>query len=307
MSTKLGYLCIMRRKTDIFILLLTLYVLLQFAWWAYHIIDLTSMLHERPEYIRKRTLMILGEGAVFFSILAFAIFQIRKSIRKDIELSRQQKNFLLAVTHELKTPIASVKLYLQTLKRHQLDADKRSEIADNALEENERLQQIIDNILSVAQLENKTFQLHGEQVNIADSIRQAIRVHELKQNAQFAVHCDDHLTHYLDKNAWHSILSNLIDNALKYAGDFPRITITCEQHDSGIQIVFEDNGEGVPDEKMDLIFQRFVRLGNEETRNAKGVGLGLYIIRELVKAMHGTIRAENVPGGGLRFVLNFPG
>jgi hypothetical protein len=70
--------------------------------------------------------MILGEGAVFFSILAFAIHQIRKSIRKDIELSRQQKNFLLAVTHELKTPIASTKLYLQTMKRHQLDEAKHN-------------------------------------------------------------------------------------------------------------------------------------------------------------------------------------
>lgn len=295
----------MRRQTDFFIFLLAVYVLLQFAWWAYHIIDLTSLIHEQPDYIRKRTLMILGEGAVFFSIVAFAIFQIRKSIRKDMELSRQQKNFLLAVTHELKTPIASVKLYLQTLKRHQLNEQKRGEIADSALQENERLQQIIDNILSVSQLENKTFQLHAEDVNLRKSIEQAIKVHQIKNACDFQIDCHDNVVFPLDKNAWHSILSNLLDNSLKYAGDFPRIKISCKQNANGIEVVFEDNGPGVPTEKLDIIFQRFARLGHEETRSAKGVGLGLYIVKELIRAMRGEIKAENVSGGGLRFVILF--
>ena len=295
----------MRSKTDVFIFLLALYVLLQFAWWAYHIVDLTSLLHEQPEYIRKRTFMILGEGAVFFAIVAFAIVQIRKSIRKDMELSRQQKNFLLAVTHELKTPIASVKLYLQTLKRHQLDAEKRNEIAENALLENERLQQIIDNILSVSQLENKTFQLHAETVNIKESIHHAIKVPQLKNAADFEIYCPEDLEFRLDKNAWHSILTNLIDNALKYAGDFPRISIHCERDAAGLQVIFEDNGIGVPEEKLEIIFQRFARLGLEETRSAKGVGLGLYIVRELIRAMHGEITAQNNPKGGLKFIIRF--
>ena len=295
----------MPRKTDLFIFLLALYVLMQFAWWAYHIIDLTSLINEKPEYIRKRTLMILGEGAVFFSIIVFAIFQIRKSIRKDMELSRQQKNFLLAVTHELKTPIASIKLYLQTLKRHQLDEYKRNEIANNALNENERLQQIIENILSVAQLENRTFQLHAENVNLSDSLMQAIKVHQLRNKAIFEVNCPEDLIFQLDKNAWYSIISNLIDNTLKYAGETPKITISCERTTNGLKVLFEDNGPGVPTEKIDIIFQRFARLGYEETRSAKGVGLGLYIVRELIRAMHGDIKAENVAGGGLKFILNF--
>jgi signal transduction histidine kinase len=295
----------MRRQTDFFIFLLALYVLLQFAWWAYHIIDLTSLIHEQPDYIRKRTIMILGEGAVFFSIVAFAIFQIRKSIQKDMELSRQQKNFLLAVTHELKTPIASVKLYLQTLKRHQLDEQKRGEIANSALQENDRLQQIIDNILSVSQLENKTFQLHAEDVNLRESIDQAIKVHQIKNTCDFQIDCPENLSHRLDRNAWHSILSNLVDNSLKYAGDFPRIKISCKQNANGLEVTFEDNGPGVPIEKLDIIFQRFARLGHEETRSAKGVGLGLYIVKELIRAMRGEIKAENAVGGGLRFVILF--
>lgn len=295
----------MRRQTALFVYLLAFYVLLQFAWWAYHIIDLTSLLNDHPDYIRKRTWMILGEGIVFFSIVVFAIFQIRKSILKDIELSRQQKNFLLAVTHELKTPIASVKLYLQTLKRHQLDDEKRNEIATNALTENERLQQIIDNILSVSQLENRTFQLHKERINIHQAIETALHAARIQNACEIETSCPENLNFNLDKNAFHSILSNLIDNALKYAGDFPRIAVHCSGNEKQLSLIFEDNGPGVPSEKLDIIFQRFARLGHEETRSSKGVGLGLYIVKELVRAMDGEIKAENVTSGGLRFTMTF--
>jgi two-component system, OmpR family, phosphate regulon sensor histidine kinase PhoR len=295
----------MRRQTALFVYLLAFYVLLQFAWWAYHIIDLTSLLNDHPAYIRKRTWMILGEGAVFFSIVIFAIVQIRKSIMKDIELSRQQKNFLLAVTHELKTPIASVKLYLQTLKRHQLDDEKRNEIATNALTENERLQQIIDNILSVSQLENRTFQLHKEQINIQQAINTALNAARMQNACEIETSCPKNLNFKLDKNAFHSVLSNLLDNSLKYAGDFPRIAVHCSGNDKQLTVVFEDNGPGVPAEKLDVIFQRFARLGHEETRSSKGVGLGLYIVKELVRAMNGEIKAENISSGGLRFTLIF--
>lgn len=296
----------MQRRTDFFIFLLALYVLLQFAWWAYHIIDLTHSLNEDAGYIQKRILMILGEGAVFFSLVVFAIFQIRKSINRDIELSRQQKNFLLAVTHELKTPIASVKLYLQTLKKRQLEPEKREDIAENALKENDRLQKIIDNILSVSQLENKTFKLFPFNVNIKDSFEQAIRVYRLQEQGTITIHCPENLTLRLDENAWSSILSNLIDNAFKYSGDAPVIQLIAKQDDETVTIEVIDNGVGVPEEKLKLIFDRFVRLGHEETRSAKGVGLGLYIVRELVQAMKGTIKAENVASGGLKFSICFP-
>jgi len=295
----------MRRQTAIFIYLLAFYVLLQFAWWAYHIIELTSSINNEPDYISKRTVMILGEGAVFFSIVILAIIQIRKSILKDIELSRQQKNFLLAVTHELKTPIASVKLYLQTLKRHQLDETKRLEIADNALAENDRLQQIIENILSVSQIENQSIHIHLESVNLKDSIDDALKAPRMQNACEIAVSCREDLFLKLDSNAWHSVLSNLIDNALKYAGDNPRITLSCEENNGLVQIIFEDNGPGVPNDKLDVIFQRFARLGHEETRSAKGVGLGLYIVKQLVQAMQGSIQAENIKPCGLRFIMHF--
>lgn len=295
----------MRRQTALFVYLLAFYVLLQFAWWAYHIIDLTSLLNNHPNYIRKRTLMILGEGVVFFSIVLFAIFQIRKSILKDIELSRQQKNFLLAVTHELKTPIASVKLYLQTLNRHQLDTEKRTDIITNALTENERLQQIIDNILSVSQLENRTLQLHMESMNIKQAIDTALNAARMQNVCYIKVHCPDDLAFKLDKNAIHSILSNLLDNALKYAGDFPNIQVRCSMNNKQLMLVFEDNGPGVAQQNLDVIFRRFARLGHEETRSSKGVGLGLYIVKELVRAMNGEIKAENVDTGGLKFTMVF--
>lgn len=295
----------MGKKTSLFVYLLAFYVLLQFIWWAYHIIDLTSILNNDEAYIRKRILMIFGEGAVFFSIVFFAIYQIRKSIVKDLEVSRQQKNFLLAITHELKTPIASIKLYLQTLKKHQLDANKQETLLESALQENNRLQQIIDNILSVSHMDNSGFKLHPEKLNLAHSIQTAIEPALVKNAAAFDINGDVDIHFCLDKNAWHSVLSNLLDNALKYAGDYPKIKIDYERIENELRIQFQDNGQGVPEHHLDTIFQRFGRLEQEETRSSKGVGLGLYIVRELVKAMNGQIHAENVTSGGLRFVLLF--
>jgi signal transduction histidine kinase len=295
----------MGKKTSLFVYLLAFYVLLQFVWWAYHIIDLTATLNSDEAYIRKRILMILGEGAVFFSIVFFAIHQIRKSIIKDLELSRQQKNFLLAITHELKTPIASVKLYLQTLKKHKLDSNKQETLLDSALQENNRLQQIIDNILSVSQMDNSGFKLHPERLNLERAIHTAIEPAVVKNAAIFDLNCATDVHFNLDRNAWHSVLSNLLDNALKYAGDHPRIKIACQKIENELKITFEDNGQGVPEDKLEAIFQRFGRLEQEETRSSKGVGLGLYIVRELVKAMNGQIHAENVPTGGLKFELLF--
>mgnify|MGYP003899945755 CR=1 FL=1 len=106
--------------------------------------------------------MVLGEGAVFLLILSFGIYRIRKSISKELAFQQQQQNFLLTITHELKTPIAALKLYIQTLQKHNLSDDKKEVILKGALEENERLSNLIENILNASKAENKLFQLQKE-------------------------------------------------------------------------------------------------------------------------------------------------
>src|SRR5687767_14272024 len=119
----------MRRKpTTAFVYLLGAYVIVQFIWWGYHLIDLTRHSPMTDSLITKRVVMIIGERSVFLLLLLFGLFRIKSSISKEIRMSRQQHNFMLSVTHELKTPIAATKLYLQTLVKHQLSDEKRTEL-----------------------------------------------------------------------------------------------------------------------------------------------------------------------------------
>jgi K+-sensing histidine kinase KdpD len=112
------------------------------------------------------------------------------------------------------------------------------------------------------------------------------------------------LTYNTDKFAFETIISNLIENALKYAGLSAEIIINCALENNRLKIEFSDNGPGVPENKLQSIFERFVRLENEDTRNSKGTGLGLYIVDQFVKGQHGSITAENTQPSGLKFTIH---
>ena len=123
----------MKKQTAIFFYILGAYVVLQFVWWGYHLIELTEELKKEPAEIAKRITMIFGEGLVFFGILIFGLSKIRSSIIKELRLSERQNNFLLSVTHELKTPLAANKLYLQTILKRKLDEQSKTDLLQKAV------------------------------------------------------------------------------------------------------------------------------------------------------------------------------
>ncbi|TNE74462.1 MAG: two-component sensor histidine kinase, partial [Bacteroidetes bacterium] len=137
----------MNRRTAIIFYVLSAYVVIQFIWWGYHIIQLTGEVSQENSNIGKRIVMIMGEGAVFLLLLIIGIWQIRRSILRELKLTARQKNFLLSVTHELKTPLAANKLYLQTVLKRDLSKDQTNELVSKAVSENARLEHMIDNIL----------------------------------------------------------------------------------------------------------------------------------------------------------------
>jgi signal transduction histidine kinase len=145
------------RRVSLLFYLLTAYILLQFAWWAYLLIDLNRTLYASSGegVIRLKTWMIIGEGSVFLIFLLAGIFIMQRTIRKEIALVRQQRNFLLSITHELKTPIASIKLGLQTLqKRKSLSPEERKPFEESAIKNTERLHSLIDNVLLATRIES---------------------------------------------------------------------------------------------------------------------------------------------------------
>ena len=274
---------------------------MQFAWWAYHLIELTEELKQEPTEISKRITMIMGEGLVFFAILLAGIWKIRSSIRKELKLSQQQNNFMLSVTHELKTPLASNKLYLQTILKRELDKDLRQELLQKAIAENERLEALIDNILNAARLENQTFQSERVDIDLSALVSRIIeRLDGKIQGNQSRINADIAPNIHVvgDKLMLDAAISNLIDNALKYTQEAVNIQLLTEGDQTIIRVA--DQGPGVPIGMENDIFLKFRRGGNEETRTTKGSGLGLFIASEFVKLHGGTITySPNVPKGAI--------
>jgi len=285
----------MKKQTTVIFYFLSAYVLLQFIWWGFHLIQLNQNIDAPDHQLNRRILMILGEGAVFISILFFGLYKIRSSIRKELELSGRQSNFLLSITHELKTPIASSKLLLQTLLKRELKEDKRNELITKTLNENERLENLIDNILNASRVENNALQAVKTEINLAElSIkiinRLPLGIVKNEMQANTIVQGD---TFMLE-----TIIENLIENAIKYSGNNPCITLYSFQNEKEIVFGVKDKGPGIPLNERENIFTKFYRIGNEETRSAKGSGLGLFIVSEFARLNGGSIQyKENLPKG----------
>jgi K+-sensing histidine kinase KdpD len=287
------------KKTVLFFYILATYVILQFAWWGYHLIELTKELKQDDDIISKRTFMILGEGLVFFSILLFGFWIIRRSLKKELELSQRQNNFLLSVTHELKTPLSANKLYLQTIQKRELEEVKRKELLQRAVQENERLEAMIDNILNASRLENNALKPLNSATNLSELIVKIAERNEKSRQSQFIeLKIQDNIIANLDSLFIETILNNLIDNALKYGDSNKLVELYLYREKEILIFGVKNHGLVVPIEQRALIFDKFYRSGNEETRSQKGSGLGLFIVNELVKLQTGEITyLENYPSG----------
>lgn len=289
----------MKRRTALIFYVLSVYVIIQFIWWGYHIIQLTTELSEENTQVNKRVVMIMGEGAVFLLILLVGIWQIRRSIRKEIELSKRQNNFLLSVTHELKTPLSANKLYIQTVQKRDLKKEQINELLDKSLEENERLSRMVDNILNASQFEQGKIRLSKEKINLFELASKCQdRFSNLFKNYSIEVLVANDIEITADKNLMHSVLNNLIENAIKYAGTDCTIEIYGRNENDKVIFGVKDNGPGISESEKQLIFNKFHRSGDENTRSQKGSGLGLYIVSQIVRLHEGKIEClDNQPNG----------
>lgn len=296
----------MKKQTAIFFYVLSAYVVLQFLWWGYHLIELSTELSANEEYSSKRVLMIIGEGSVFFLILLLGLWKIRSSIQKDIAISRRQSNFLLSVTHELKTPLSSNKLYLQTLlKRTSLNEEEREKLLKKAIEENVRLEGMIENILTATRIENHKLELIKDELDLSQFIKKVVDRWS-QQRVPVKMKLLEGVKIHADAFVIESTLLNLLDNAQKYAGKNAEIEVYLEMENEYPVFGVKDSGPGISDKFKTAIFDKFTRLGNEETRKEKGTGLGLYIVSELLDFHDARIVClDNEPQGAhFKIILN---
>jgi two-component system, OmpR family, phosphate regulon sensor histidine kinase PhoR len=296
------------RSLTIFYILVA-YVFLQFSWWAIHIVDLSKQTFLQEEQLNRRLLMIAGEALVFVVLLTLGILKIRSTFKKEVELSRRQKNFLLSVTHELKSPIASIKLNLQTLQRHpQLDLDKKNLLLQKALLEGERLNQMVENMLIATRLEENIPTLSIQNIPLLTFVEQLISQfdHEKKLSTTTKLTIDSALILKADADALRTVLINVYENALKYSPNNTTIEIESALNSASITLIFKDQGTGIAIENREKVLEKFFREGNEETRKTKGTGLGLYIVNKLMALHGGRIAIKSNQPAGTQVELTFP-
>lgn len=316
-------------------IVLVVYILLFSAWWtqlllsknnavfesqiAYHTLlaevnpaeatraqaEIAQLQRER----RRQRTMIVGEASVYFVILLLGMWLVYRSFRQEIALARQQRNFLLSITHELKSPIASIRLVLDTFRTRSasLKPAQTQKLALNGIAEAERLHTLVNNILMAARLESG---VTYDKVAIAplplvrDIIDQLQHKHP---DVAFDIEAPPNLPDwYADQNAMTSVVRNLLENAVKYCPMGCGVTVKLAHVGDSVELAVVDLGIGIPEEEKSKIFKKFYRVGNEDTRQTKGTGLGLYLVKSLVEAHRGTIEVkDNVPRGTV-FTIRIP-
>ncbi len=251
----------------------------------------------------------LSVGTTFIALLVVGVVLYLALSIKAINLTRRQSNFVDSVTHELKSPIASLKLYLQTLDRRRLSEQETADFHRSMLEEVDRLDRLVNQVLDAGRAESGHND-EAEPVALPPLLSEcaemvSLRYHVSADTVRLNVEPCMVRGRRIDLDL---IFRNLIDNAVKYAGHQPRVEVTTRLEHGWTVTRVCDNGRGIPRKFRRMIFGRFVRLGSELERDKPGTGLGLYIVRNLVRRLHGTIQVHDRPSGtGTMFEVRLPG
>lgn len=253
-----------------------------------------------------RTSQYLGEGATFLFVILIGASVVYSSFRRSIRLSRQQNNFMLSVTHELKSPIAAMKLSLQTMQKHKLDEDKRQQLLGRCVTEANRLNDLCENLLIASQVEGKQYKSNIEQTDLTRFVKEIAAVYENRYPGRFTMDIATDVFIWTDVWLLQICLNNLVENALKYGSSTEPIAIRLCRKERKILLQVANHGPGIPDNEKKKIFDKFYRIGNEETRRTKGTGMGLYLTCSIVKQLKGSIIVRDNKPTGTIFEIVLP-
>ena len=310
--------------------LLLLYIVVALVWWFITLEKQNQLLTElryielaskkdqysANEYLQKRaaidavegrnTLKYIAEGVTFLILILIGAFFVYRAVRRQFRMQQQQQNFMMAITHELKTPISVAKLNLETLQKYNLDAEKQQKLIRMTLQETSRLDTLINNILVSSQLEGGGNISSREELDFSSLFRDCIR--EAKSRYPDRVFIEDiepEIEISGDPLLLQLMISNLVENAIKYSSkDKP---VICKLGRSGKDVILNiiDEGIGIHDTEKTKIFQKFYRTGNEATRKTQGTGLGLYLCRKIAEDHNADISVTNNVPSGSNFAIHF--
>jgi signal transduction histidine kinase len=259
-----------------------------------------------------RQVALLVFGIIFFAVIITGLVLNTTFLIREIRRNEQHDAFINAVTHELKTPIASIRLYLETLKTRDVDELQRREFYDVMLADNDRLLQTVEQVLQAGRAGHRSFQ--SSKINLGEMVREClelarVRYHLGADALQYAESLDGEQARIVgDPNELSAAVANLIDNAVKYSDKEVHISVEVAALDNKrVAVRVSDRGIGIRGPQLKRIFKRFYRAPGRFIARVKGTGLGLFIVRSTVEKHGGRVFAESAgPGQGSTFTIQLP-
>lgn len=307
----------LQRATIIYWLLL-IYIVAALVWWFISLErqnremkDLkikaaSEQLSEIEKEYERSSIKYISEGAIFLLLSLVGAGFVYRSVRRQFRMQQQQQNFMMAVTHELKTPIAVARLNLETMQKYQLDTEKQKKLIRMTIEETDRLNTLTNNILILSQLEGGGYKTEKEDLDLSGLFKDCLQNFVNRfPDRKFSSSIQDDIEIKGDALLLQLLINNLIDNAIKYSPREKPIFCRLEGGSNKIELNVIDEGAGIPAEEKKKVFDKFYRIGSESTRKTQGTGLGLYLCKKIAEYHNADIIVTNNEGGGSNFAVIF--
>lgn len=268
--------------------------------------SLAAKTHAIQDFQLRKTKQFIGEGLTILVLFLLGAIYVYRSLKKQLRYADQQQNFMMAVTHELKTPIAISHLNIETLLKRDLDTTQQLKLLEATLKETKRLDSLSTNILLTAQLDMGQYEANKQLVNVSELLRQNIKSFQERYPSRICnTMIEDAMEIQGEPLLIQLLINNLIDNANKYAPVTEPIYIHLQSNQNTIQLIVKDQGPGIAADDKNKVFEKFFRVGAESTRTTKGSGLGLYLCKKIAEFHNATIQlTTNTPTGSI-FTVTF--
>ncbi len=250
---------------------------------------------------RRKTSQYIGEGSTFLLLILVGAVFVFRATRKQLRLSQQQQNFMMAVTHEFKTPIAITRLNLETLQKRKLEEAQQQKLIGNTLQETNRLNSLTNNILVASQLEAGAYSVNKQWLDISELAEEIVKEYSSRfQQRSIQSRIEPGIEIKGESFLLQMLISNLLDNAIKYSDKESTVSVQLYKRNAHVILSVSDEGIGIATAEKKKVFDKFYRIGSEETRTTKGTGLGLYICFQIVRSLGGNITiTDNNPKGSI--------
>lgn len=304
---------------------LLLYIIAALVWWfialnqqnqqmaSYEIVRLK---HDDPEYVnevnkirniqRRKSAQYLGEGAIFLLLILAGAVYIYGAVRRQFRSAQQQQNFMMAITHELKTPIAITKLNLETLQKRKLDEPQQQKLITNTIQEANRLNALCNNMFLASQMESGANTVTMEEIDLSALVKDCVQDFVVRfPQRNFNISLAEEVYVNGDLLMLQMAINNLIDNATKYSPKDSAISVSLTTLGKQINLTVSDKGKGIEDAEKKKVFDKFYRIGTKATKEAKGTGLGLFLTKKIAEQHKAKLFVTDNKPSGSNFTMLF--